>query len=67
MNYQYISDQNGKTKAVIVPVKDFKKIQDDLEELEAIKEYDVAKTERLTFRPLEEALKDIDVKRSRKK
>lgn len=67
MSYQIVSDIKGKTKAVIVPIRDFKKIQENLDEFEAIKEYDEAKTEKLTFRPLEEALKDLESKRAKKK
>ena len=67
MAYQIVSDTNGKTKAVIVPLRDFKKIQEDLEEFEAIKEYDGAKASKLTFRPLEDVLKDMATKRARKK
>ncbi len=62
-NYQYVSDRKGKTTAIIIPIKDFQKMQDDLDELEAIKEYDQAKSEVLTFQPLEEALKDIEKER----
>jgi len=66
MNYQYISDQKGKKKAVIVPIKDFKKMLEDLDELEAIKEYEEAKAEKLSFRPLEEALTDIEANKAKK-
>jgi len=66
MSYQIIADQKGKAKAVIVPIKDFKKIQDDLDEYYAIKEYDQSKKENLTFRPLKEVVKSIDQKRSKK-
>jgi hypothetical protein len=67
MTYQYVSDQKGKTKAVIIPIRDFKKIKEDLDEFEAIKEYDKTKAENLPFRPLKDALKDIEVKRAKKK
>jgi PHD/YefM family antitoxin component YafN of YafNO toxin-antitoxin module len=67
MEYQIVSDTRGKAKAVIVSLKDFKKIQEDLDEFEAIKEYDLAKKEKLTFRSLEVALKDIEAKRAKRK
>jgi len=66
MNYQYISDQKGNKKAVIVPIKDFKKMLEDLDELEAIKEYDEAKSEKLSFRSLEEALNHIEANKAKK-
>ena len=65
-NYQYISDHKGKTTAVIIPVKEFEKMQESLEEFEAIKEYDQAKAEGLTFQPLEEALKDVEAARAKR-
>lgn len=66
-NYQYISDRKGKTTAIIVPIEDFRKMQENLDELEAIKEYDQAKSEVLTFQPLEEALKDVEKERMKRK
>jgi hypothetical protein len=59
--------QKEKPRQFIVPIKDFRKIQEDMDEFEAIKEYDQTKTEKLTFRPLEDALRDIEAKRAKKK
>ena len=67
MSFQYISDKKGKTKAVIVSVREFKKIQENLDEFAAIKEYDQAKSGKLMFRPLQAALKDIEAKRAIKR
>ncbi|MEQ9426740.1 MAG: type II toxin-antitoxin system prevent-host-death family antitoxin [Cyclobacteriaceae bacterium] len=60
MELQYISNQRGEKKAVIVPIADFEKIQDELEELAAIKDYDNAQQEKLSYRSLDEVLKEID-------
>ena len=65
MSLEYISDYKGKPRAVVISIKDFKKIQEDLDELACIKEYQHAKSGKLTFRPLHRALKDIDRKRSK--
>jgi len=67
MSFQYISDKKGKKKAVIISVRDFKKIQEDLDDFAAIKVYDRAKAGKLTFRPLHAALKDIESKRAIKR
>ena len=67
MSFQYISDKKGKTKAIIISVRDFRKIQEDLDEFAAIKEYDQVKSGKLTFRPLEVALKDIETRRAIRK
>ena len=42
---QYIKDADGKKSLVILPVKEFDTIIDELEELEDIKLYDEAKKE----------------------
>jgi len=42
---QYITDNAGKKISVILPMKDFKAIMEELEELEDIKLYDEAKKE----------------------
>ena len=42
---QYIKDANGKKSLVILPVKEFDTIIEELEELEDIKLYDQAKKE----------------------
>ena len=42
---QYIKDTNGKKSLVILPVKEFDAIMEELEELEDIRLYDEAKKE----------------------
>ena len=42
---KYITDSAGKKISVILPMKDFKAIMEELEELEDIKLYDEAKKE----------------------
>lgn len=41
----YITDNTGKKISVVLPMKDFKAIMEELEELEDIKLYDEAKKE----------------------
>ncbi len=43
MKTQYITDDHGKKVAVFVPVKDYEKLMDELDQLECIKAYDKAK------------------------
>lgn len=66
MKYEFVSDKKGKKKAVIVPVRDFERMLNDSEELSAIREYKKEKSEKLSFRSLDQALEDIKAKRSRK-
>jgi hypothetical protein len=45
MKTQYITDDQGKKVAVILPIKDYQKIIEELEDLEDIRLYDEAKAE----------------------
>lgn len=43
MKTQFITDDHGKKLAVILPIKDYEKMVEELEDLEAIRLYDEAK------------------------
>jgi PHD/YefM family antitoxin component YafN of YafNO toxin-antitoxin module len=61
---QYIKDLNGKKSMVILPVKEFDSIMEELEELEDIRLYDEAKKNDTGERiPMEEVFKLIEEKR----
>ena len=51
----YLVDDNGKRIAVMLPIKEYNKMLDAIEELEDIKAYDLAKNEETI--PLKEAIK----------
>jgi len=63
---QYITDNKGKKISVVLPMKDFKAIMEELEELEDIKLYDEAKKSNETSIPIDEAFKMIEAKRKAK-
>jgi PHD/YefM family antitoxin component YafN of YafNO toxin-antitoxin module len=63
---QYITDNSGKKISVVIPIKDFKAMMEDLEELEDIKLYDKAKKSTEPSIPLNEAFKIIEAKRKSK-
>jgi PHD/YefM family antitoxin component YafN of YafNO toxin-antitoxin module len=63
---QYITDKAGKKISVVIPMKDFKAIMEELEELEDIKRYDEAKKSNELSIPIDEAFKMIDAKRNTK-
>jgi hypothetical protein len=63
---QYITDKAGKKISVVIPMKDFKAIMEELEELEDIKRYDEAKKSNEPSIPIDEAFKMIDAKRNTK-
>lgn len=45
MKTQFVTDDNGKKLAVILAIKDYEKLMEELEELEDIRLYDQAKKE----------------------
>jgi hypothetical protein len=54
---QFITDNSGKKISVVLPMKDFQAIIEELEELEDIKLYDDAKNSNEPSLPIDEALK----------
>ena len=62
---QYITNPTGKTVAVILPLKDYQKLLDEIDELECIKAYDCAKERKLEFLPAEDVFKSIEKKRKK--
>ena len=55
----YIVDEDGKKKAVVVPVAEWEQVLDALEELDAIRAYDEAKSHPSEPIPFEQALREI--------
>ncbi len=45
LNPQYITDNTGKKISVVLPMKDFKAIMEELEDIEDVNLYDEAKNE----------------------
>ena len=62
----YITDNTGKKISVVLPMKDFKAIMEELEELEDIKIYDEAKKSNEPSIPIDDAFKMIETKRQAK-
>lgn len=66
MRTQFITDDHGKKLAVILPIKEYNKMVDDLEELEDIRLYDAAKKGKQEFIDAEQAFREIEEKRGQK-
>lgn len=66
MRTQFITDDHGKKLAVILPIKEYNKMVDDLEELEDIRLYDAAKKSKQEFIDAEQAFGEIEKKRGQK-
>lgn len=63
MKPQFIADEKGNRAGVILPIKDFDKLIDELDENHTTRMYDKAKEEKLTFRPLDDVLKEVQANR----
>ena len=63
MQTQYVTDDNGDKVAVILPIDQYKKMIEDLEELEDIRLYDEAKSEKQEFIDADQAFKEIEESR----
>ncbi len=57
MKTQFITDDKGKKQSVILPIAEYEKLMEDLEELEDIKLYDKVKASNEEYVPFEEFLK----------
>lgn len=61
MKTQYITDDTGKKMGVILSIRDYEKI---MEELEDIKAYDRSKNRKSEPIPFEQSLKEIELLRN---
>ncbi len=60
MKTQFITDTKGNKISVILPISDYEKMLDDLEELEDIKAYDLAKERKSDPVPFDQAVKELE-------
>lgn len=56
---EYLTDEKGKKKAVVVPISEWQQIKEELEELEDIGAYDKAKSKASEPVPFDKAVKEI--------
>lgn len=61
---QFVTDENGVRVAVVLDIKEYEELLDDLEDLQAVREYEEAKPSGEVPIPLEQALDEI--RRNRK-
>lgn len=66
MKTQFVTDEKGKKVAVVVPLKEYEKMLDELEELDCIKVYDQVKESEVEYIPIRKAFKSLEKKRKRK-
>ena len=59
---EFVVDEKARKKAVLIPLSDWKRLMDALEELEDIRAYDKAKSRAEPVVPFEEAVRQIKAK-----
>jgi hypothetical protein len=59
-NERYVIDEKGNRVGVLLDIKDYRKILEELEELDSICAYDSAKASGDEATPFEEAVKEIE-------
>ena len=67
MKTQFIIDSNGKKLGVLLPMKQYSHMVEELEELEDIKLYDEVKSRKETSISVEKGFMRLDAKRKRSK
>lgn len=60
---QYVVDENGQRIGVLLDIVEYQKILEELEELEAIRAYDLAKADEDEVIPFEQAIAEIEKER----
>ena len=63
MSLQFILDDQGRKIAVILPLEEYKRICEELEELASIRAYDAAKASPDEVIPFEQAIREIEKSR----
>ena len=56
---QYLVDEHGSRNAIVLPLADWQRVLEDLEELDDIREYDEAKGRLSEPVPFEQAVREI--------
>ena len=60
VNEGYVVDENGNRLGVLVPIEDYRKLMEDLEELESIRAFDAAKQSGDKAVPFDQAIREIE-------
>jgi len=64
MKTQFITDVDGRKVSVVLPLRDYEKMIEELEELADIKAYDRAKARKSEPIPFDQAIKEIEYMRN---
>ena len=64
---QYITDNQGRKISAVLPIKEFKSLLEELEDLYDIRLFDEGKEDNEPGIPIDEAFKKIEAKRKKEK
>jgi hypothetical protein len=64
LRQQFIEDIQGNRIAVLMPIDQYNKLLDQLEDVDDVRTYDAAKAEKDEIIPFEQAVKEIGKKRN---
>jgi hypothetical protein len=64
LRQQFIEDIQGNRIAVLMPIDQYNKLLDQLEDVDDVRTYDAAKAEKDEIIPFEQAVKEIEKKRN---
>jgi PHD/YefM family antitoxin component YafN of YafNO toxin-antitoxin module len=63
LHERFVIDKDGNRTAVLLDIEEYKKLLQELEELESIRAYDVAKSSGDEAIPFEQAIEEIEKQR----
>lgn len=64
LRQQFIEDKHGNRIAVLMPIDQYNKMLEQLEEIDDIRSYDAAKAEKDEIIPFDQAVNEIEKKRN---
>ncbi len=67
MSVTFITDERGKRLSAVVPIKRYLQLLEEEDDKEDVKAYDKAMNRKHELIPLEQALKELEVTRKKKK
>ncbi|MEO8085721.1 MAG: type II toxin-antitoxin system prevent-host-death family antitoxin [Bacteroidota bacterium] len=65
MANQFVTTDDGKKVAVILPIKEYEKLMEEMEDLEDIRLFDHAKSQGSERVPIDTAFRKLDAKRKK--
>jgi len=60
---KFVTDDSGKRVGVLLDIDDYRRLLEELEELDSIRAYDAAKASNETPIPFDQALREIEIRR----